>query len=60
MSRFSLLCAAAIGLGLAATSPSHVSAGEYSLSVDRVEINTGEFTRVGHQVRFSGLRKEKM
>ena len=47
MSRFSLLCAAAIGLGLAATSPSHVSAGEYSLSVDRVEINTGEFTRVG-------------
>ena len=47
MSRFSLFFAAAIGLGLAATSPSHVSAGEYSLSVDRVEINTGEFTRVG-------------
>ncbi len=47
MSRFSLLFAAAIGLGLAATSPSYVSAGEYSLSVDRVEINTGEFSRVG-------------
>ncbi len=47
MSRFRLLFAAMIGLGLAATSPSVVSAGEYSLSVDRVEIDTGEFTRVG-------------
>tara|TARA_R110000868_G_scaffold411600_1_gene705778 strand:+ start:1188 stop:2918 length:1731 start_codon:yes stop_codon:yes gene_type:complete len=47
MSRFHLFYAAAIGLSLAVTNAADARAGEYALSVDRVEINTGEFTRNG-------------
>jgi L-ascorbate oxidase len=36
-----------VGLSLAATNAAPVSAGEYTLSVDSVEINTGDFTRTG-------------
>jgi len=47
MSRLSIFYAGIVGLSLAATNAAPVSAGEYTLSVDPVEINTGEFTRTG-------------
>ena len=47
MSRLSIFYAGVFGLSLAATNAAYVSAGEYSLSVDRVKIDTGEFTRTG-------------
>ncbi len=47
MSRLSILYAGIIGLSLATTNTVPVSAGEYSLTVDPVEISTGEFTRTG-------------
>ncbi len=47
MSRLSMFYAGIVGLSLAATNAAPVSAGEYTLSVDSVEINTGDFTRTG-------------
>lgn len=47
MSRLSIFYAGIVGLSLAVTNAAPVSAGEYTLSVDSVEINTGEFTRTG-------------
>lgn len=47
MSRFSLLNTGIVGLSLLAFSVGNVDAAEYSLSVDRVKIDTGEFTRTG-------------
>ena len=47
MSRLSMFYAGIVGLSLAATNAAPVSAGEYPLSVDSVEINTGDFTRTG-------------
>ena len=44
--------AASLGAGLAAALSGAALAGEYTLSVDRVTIDTGEFTRTG--VGFNG------
>jgi len=47
MSRLSLLNAGVVGLSLLVLSAGDISAAEYSLSVDRVKIDTGDFTRMG-------------
>ncbi len=47
MLRFNLLTAGIVGLSFLALSAGNVDAAEYSLSVDRVKIDTGEFTRSG-------------
>lgn len=47
MSRSILLRAGLIGFGLAVAGTGTVSAGEYNLTVDRVEMDTGDFTRTG-------------
>lgn len=47
MMRSMLLRAGLVGLGLAAAGTGSVSAGEYNLTVDPVEIDTGDFTRTG-------------
>ena len=47
MSRLSLLNASILGLSLLALSAGNAGAAEYSLSVDRVKVDTGDFTRMG-------------
>ncbi len=47
MSRLSLLNASILGLSLLALSAGNAGAAEYSLSVDRVKVDTGNFTRMG-------------
>jgi CopA family copper-resistance protein len=47
MSRLSLLNASILGLSLLALSAGNAGASEYSLSVDRVKVDTGDFTRMG-------------
>jgi CopA family copper-resistance protein len=47
MSRLSLRNASILGLSLLALSAGNAGAAEYSLSVDRVKVDTGDFTRMG-------------
>ena len=47
MLRLSLLNAGVVGLSLLVLSSGSAGAAEYSLSVDRVKIDTGDFTRTG-------------
>ncbi len=47
MLRLSLLDAGVVGLSLLVLSSGSVEAAEYSLSVDRVKVDTGDFTRTG-------------
>ena len=52
MSRMTMLRAAMLGTGLALALGGGAMAGEYNLTVDPVEIDTGTFTRSG--IGFNG------